>query len=137
MNLADKSISEVKAILSNLKSDEYANWIYELSSDTRASVQKMAKQLEKKHQAHLKEIEKNESMFIYEKQANHHGFIHVAGIDEAGRGPLVSSVVAAAVILNPEIDWTGIDDSKKLSEEKRNFFYDKIVNHAQIGRAHV
>lgn len=47
----------------------------------------------------------------------------VAGTDEAGRGPLAGSVVAAAVILNPEVAIKGINDSKKLSEKKREVLY--------------
>lgn len=46
----------------------------------------------------------------------------IAGVDEAGRGPLAGSVVAAAVILNPENPITGLTDSKKLSEKKRILF---------------
>ena len=45
--------------------------------------------------------------------------LRVAGVDEAGRGPLAGSVFAAAVILNPEVDILGLDDSKKLSPNKR------------------
>ncbi len=58
------------------------------------------------------------------------GFPVLAGIDEAGRGPLAGPVVAAAVVL-PE-DWSceGIDDSKKLSELQRNVFYDEIKKNA-------
>lgn len=58
------------------------------------------------------------------------GFPVLAGIDEAGRGPLAGPVVAAAVVL-PE-DWSceGIDDSKKLTEKQRDFFYDEITKNA-------
>src|SRR4051795_5970295 len=55
------------------------------------------------------------------------GVLHVAGIDEVGRGPLAGPVVAAAVIL-PEGCWVrGVDDSKKLTHEKRLALYDQIV----------
>lgn len=50
----------------------------------------------------------------------------LAGTDEAGRGPLAGSVVAAAVILDPEHPIDGLDDSKKLSEKKRERLYDEI-----------
>ncbi len=52
---------------------------------------------------------------LYEK-----GAVFVAGVDEVGRGPLAGPVVAASVILPPDFDILGIDDSKKLSEKKRN-----------------
>lgn len=62
----------------------------------------------------------------------------IAGVDEVGRGPLVGDVVTAAVILDPENPIQGLDDSKKLSEKKRNLLVDEIKQHAlswAIGRA--
>ena len=63
--------------------------------------------------------EKYETMSEYEKEARSKGIVLVAGMDEAGRGPLAGPVVAAAVILNPENPISGGDDSKKLSPQKR------------------
>ncbi len=54
----------------------------------------------------------------------------IAGVDEAGRGPLVGSVVAAAVILNPHNPIEGLDDSKKLTEKKREKLYTEIKEKA-------
>ena len=54
----------------------------------------------------------------------------IAGVDEAGRGPLVGNVVAAAVILDPSKPIEGLADSKKLSEKKRNALYDEIIEKA-------
>ena len=53
--------------------------------------------------------------------------MRIIGVDEAGRGPLVGSVVAAAVILPPDFHLSGLTDSKKLSEKKRDLFYQKII----------
>ncbi len=50
----------------------------------------------------------------------------VAGVDEAGRGPLVGSVVAAAVILDPNNPILGLNDSKKLTEKKREKLFIEI-----------
>jgi len=58
---------------------------------------------------------KRYEMVLYNK-----GAIFIAGVDEVGRGPLAGPVVAASVILPPDFDIIGIDDSKKLSEKKRN-----------------
>ena len=55
-------------------------------------------------------------------------------MDEAGRGPLVGSVVAGAVVLDPNQPIEGLKDSKKLSPAKREFLYEQII---EIGRAHV
>ena len=54
------------------------------------------------------------------------GYRFIAGIDEAGRGPLAGPVVASAVILPPDISIDGVDDSKKLSSEKREILF-KII----------
>ena len=54
----------------------------------------------------------------------------LAGTDEAGRGPLAGNVVAAAVILNPDLPIAGLDDSKKLSEKKRRLLSDEIKRNA-------
>lgn len=56
------------------------------------------------------------------------GFKHVAGVDEAGRGPLAGPVVAAAVILNKRAAALGVDDSKKLTPKKRDELYLKIID---------
>lgn len=64
----------------------------------------------------------------------------IAGVDEAGRGPLAGPVVAAAVILDPKNPIQGLTDSKKLSEKKREKLYDEILNKAlayAIGSADV
>ena len=66
------------------------------------------------------------------------GFAHVAGIDEAGRGPLAGPVVAAAVILDPMHIPAGLDDSKRLSATSRARLYDLIMAQAlAIGLAFV
>ncbi len=58
-------------------------------------------------------------LYLYEKKLFKAGYINVAGIDEAGRGPLAGPVVAAAVILKPGARLIHVDDSKKLSEKQR------------------
>jgi ribonuclease HII len=69
-------------------------------------------------------------LFAYEKRAMSRGYTAIAGVDEAGRGALAGPVVAAAVILAPAGDYTGIDDSKKLTPRQREFFFDKIMSQA-------
>lgn len=68
--------------------------------------------------------------------AFHSGFI--AGVDEVGRGPLVGDVVTAAVILDPDQPIAGLNDSKKLSEKRREALFDEICTKAlsfHVGRA--
>lgn len=69
----------------------------------------------------------------YENDLKNQGFHIIGGTDEAGRGPLFGPVVAACVVLNDDFDITGINDSKKLSEKKRNEYYDYIINNAVVG----
>ncbi|SCY50430.1 ribonuclease HII [Desulfoluna spongiiphila] len=65
-------------------------------------------------------------MWTYEKKAVSNGFLRVAGVDEAGRGPLAGPVVAAAVILPAGFEVGEITDSKKLTPKKRDRLYDYI-----------
>ena len=58
------------------------------------------------------------------------GYAVIAGTDEAGRGPLCGPVCAAAVILDPSVEIEGLNDSKKLSEKKREKLYDLIIEKA-------
>ena len=66
----------------------------------------------------------------FEKEAYEKGYKCRAGIDEVGRGPLAGPVVAAAVILPKDALIEGVNDSKKLSEKKREKLYDDIINNA-------
>lgn len=68
--------------------------------------------------------------YYYERTAAEHGFECVCGIDEAGRGPLAGPVFAAAVILPKDYIIEGLNDSKKLSEKKRDLLFDEIKEHA-------
>lgn len=76
------------------------------------------------------EIERLKSMLEIEEGLNEKGYNFVCGVDEAGRGPLCGPVVAAAVILPIGEYIEGVNDSKKLSEKKREILYDEIINKA-------
>lgn len=75
-------------------------------------------------------VEKLIEMKIFENQLYATGIQFIAGVDEVGRGPLAGPVVAAAVILPKEFHVLGIDDSKKLSEKKRELLFEQIKEHA-------
>ena len=66
----------------------------------------------------------------YEKKAYEKGFVSICGVDEAGRGPLAGPVCAAAVILPKDLIIEGVNDSKKLSEKKREQLFDVIKEQA-------
>lgn len=69
-------------------------------------------------------------MYSFEEALLEKGFSAVCGVDEAGCGPLAGPVYAAAVILNPEGHIPGLNDSKKLSEKKRELLFPEIQNRA-------
>ncbi len=71
-----------------------------------------------------------EDMYQYEKELIRHGIRVIAGVDEVGRGPLVGNVVAACVVLPLHYQLEGLTDSKKLSEKKREKFYDILMHDA-------
>ena len=77
-----------------------------------------------------KEIKRLTDMLEIENRLYDEGYINVCGVDEAGRGPLCGPVVAAAVILPKNEKIEGVNDSKKLTEKKREALFDVIINKA-------
>ena len=66
----------------------------------------------------------------YERNLNRHGITIIGGVDEVGRGPSIGNVVASCVVLPVDFELEGLTDSKKLSEKKRDEFYEIIVDKA-------
>lgn len=64
--------------------------------------------------------------FRFEEEARSFGYRKIAGVDEAGRGPLAGPLVVASIILPPSFSLFDIDDSKKLSPDRRRLFFDRI-----------
>lgn len=96
--------------------------------DDRAGVKQEIRKAKGRIQACEKERERTRILWKYEKQYEDYGLI--CGIDEAGRGPLAGPVVAGAVILPKNCDILSINDSKKLSEKKREELYGEIMEKA-------
>ena len=69
-------------------------------------------------------------LFDFDKEVKKEGYACICGVDEAGRGPLAGPVCAAAVILPDDIEIEGLNDSKKLSEKKRELLFDVIKEKA-------
>ena len=74
--------------------------------------------------------EKLQTMQEFERGLRAKSIKYIAGIDEVGRGPLAGPVVSACVVLPEDFDVLGVDDSKKLSEKKREELFDKILSKA-------
>jgi len=75
--------------------------------------------------------------FLIESQLIARGYRHICGVDEVGRGPLAGPVVAVAVVLNPKAIPDGLNDSKKLTEKKRELLFDELVGNCHWALASV
>lgn len=123
------SATEIKNELKLIDTLEgYDSFLLKYNEDGRESVAKVRESALKKRTALVKEYERIDSMKVYEKQYASMGY--VCGIDEVGRGPLAGPVVTCAVILPTDCDILYLNDSKQLSEKKREELYDIIMEKA-------
>ena len=123
-----KRIGEVKQELQAAEETMLPSFIEAYREDGRAGVQKLVQQAQKKLEALRQERERVEAMKAYEKK--YASMAYICGIDEAGRGPLAGPVVAGAVILPKDCQILYLDDSKKLSEKRREQLYGVIMEQA-------
>ena len=123
-----QKIGEIKCEIQAAEPGEYATLFEKYKEDTRSGVRKLLEQLHKKEEAYQKELLRTEKMKEFERKYEDLGY--VCGIDEVGRGPFAGPVVAAAVILPKDCDILYLNDSKKLSEKKRELLYDEIYEKA-------
>ncbi len=124
------SISQIKAYIERLDSEEQQRLIPGLLADSRSGVRDLGRRVQGKLKREALEFERIDRMKRIESGLRQKGYTLVAGIDEAGRGPLSGPVVAAAVILPEDFFVPGIDDSKKLSPERRDYLYGIITQKA-------
>ena len=124
----EEKIGIIKEKFANTPVENLYEIIKIYQQDSRASVQKEIEKAYKKLEALKKEKERIEGLLRYEREYSSLGY--VCGIDEVGRGPLAGPVVAGAVILPKDCDILYINDSKKLSEKKREELYDIIMEKA-------
>lgn len=130
MNFSTMKVKEIKTYLDKLSMEELADVLLLVKTDSRLSMQKLAEKYQKKVIKHQEEVKRIKQLYRYENMLYQKGIQYVAGVDEAGRGPLAGPVFAAAVILPPHIVIEGINDSKKLSEKKREELFDIIIEKA-------
>ena len=130
-----KKIGEIKAelencgaIVSNKNQAVVQEFIDMYKADERGGVQKLVIIAEKRLEKYMEELARTESIKKYEKEYDN--YVYICGIDEVGRGPLAGPVVAGAVILPKNCDILYINDSKKLSAQKREELYDEIMEKA-------
>ena len=123
-----KKISAVTEELQAAEETMLPSFISKYGEDGRAGVQNLVRQAKKKLERLEKERARMETLKQYERQYGAAGY--VCGIDEAGRGPLAGPVVAGAAILPKDCGILGINDSKQLSEKKREELYSVILEEA-------
>lgn len=123
-----KTIADIKKEIESVDGQNREKIIKEYEADARAGVQKLILKYKKEFEKLQNEIARIEAMKQYEKEYQAYGYI--CGIDEVGRGPLAGPVVAGAVILQKDAQILYINDSKQLSEKKRELLYDEIMEKA-------
>lgn len=100
------------------------------SSQPKEKTKKVTTKSSSKKTTKVKKIKVPIDLLKYEKELYKKGIRFICGVDEVGRGPLVGPVVAAAIILPINYHLEGLNDSKKLSEKKREELYPKIIKDA-------
>lgn len=124
----EKKIGEIKAELKAAEDTMLPRFIEKYQDDTRGGVITIVEQAKKRMQKLEQEKERIYRLQEYEREYAACGM--VCGIDEVGRGPLAGPVVAGAVILPKNCEILYINDSKQLSEKKREELYDVIMEQA-------
>ena len=123
-----KKISEIKAAFEGASIENIPLVCQQFKDDERQGVIKLIEKYDKIYVKYQNELERMEQMKEYENKYAEYRYI--AGIDEVGRGPLAGPVVTCAVILPKDCNIMYINDSKKLSEKKREELYDQIMEQA-------
>ena len=123
-----QTIGEIKKILAGAELAKLTEVIKEFEDDERAGVQAELKKAAGRIQKYEAELARTYAISEYERK--YADYAYICGIDEVGRGPLAGPVVAGAVILPKDCDILYINDSKQLSEKKREELYDIIMEKA-------
>ena len=124
----NKKISEIKAEFEAADTTK-RNELYVLyEKDERAGIVNLIQKYKNQEEKLKEERNRIENMRIYERK--YADFSYICGIDEVGRGPLAGPVVAGAVILPRDCEILYLNDSKKLSEKRREELYDEIMEKA-------
>ena len=121
------TISEIREILLGSPSEEF---LVDLENDQRVAVKKLLQAYHKRIEKAALERERFHKMLSYERQYYDEGAKLIAGVDEAGRGPLAGPLVIAAVVMPQEFFISGLNDSKQISASKRDKLYDEILQKA-------
>ena len=124
----EEKIGSIKEKFANTPVEQLSSVIEIYREDLRTGVQKEIEKAYKKIEALEKEKARVDALWKYERE--YASYTYICGIDEVGRGPLAGPVVAGAVILPKDCDILYVNDSKKLTEKKREELYDVIMEKA-------
>ncbi|MGN1187216.1 MAG: ribonuclease HII, partial [Lachnospiraceae bacterium] len=124
----EEKISDIKKRFEDADEKSMRLLVEEYLLSDKAGVVKLADKYRKQLEKLDAERQRVENMLSYEKEYGM--YLNICGIDEAGRGPLAGPVVAAAVILPKDARLLYVNDSKQLSEKKREELYDVIMKEA-------
>lgn len=123
-----KSISEITKEFKECPVEELPGLFPYYSEDSREGVKKLAARFRKKYQDYMDEKQRIKNMYEFENKYPECRYI--CGVDEVGRGPYAGPVMAGAVILPANCEILYLNDSKKLSEKKREELFDEIMEKA-------
>lgn len=125
--LSQMSIREVEAIIWSEPSEEF---LEVCAKDPRQGIQRLLARQIKYCEAQRAEDQRIQGLLTEEKRLWDKGFLYIAGLDEVGRGPLAGPVMAAACILPAHFELPGLNDSKQVSERKREKLFEQIQSQA-------
>ncbi len=123
-----RKVSEIKLEFMQTTMSGLPSLLDKYERDPRSGVITICRQYRNKLEAYDTELQRLEAMKQYEKK--YQDYTYICGIDEVGRGPLAGPVIACAVILHKDCDILYLNDSKQLSEKKREELYDQILSKA-------
>lgn len=127
--LSQMRLAEIRKILAETPPDEAVS--AQLLRDSRAGVQKLALPAPARKSRETRRTSRHEEMLAFERNFLREEVAVIAGVDEAGRGPLAGPVTAGCVILPENTRFPGLDDSKRMTPRAREEVYDRIIHEAR------
>lgn len=126
--ISQMKVSEIKLEFMQADASDIPALLDKFRDDERSGVHTICKQYKSRMEAITRERERIQSMQQYERK--YQDYQYICGIDEVGRGPFAGPVMACAVILPKDCNILYINDSKQLTEKKREELYDEIISSA-------
>ncbi len=126
MNLEEMSVLGIRSLIDSLDDGVPEELLLSMEADSRAQVRELAGRLRRKAVLEREQQAEQQRMLTLEHKYHGKGLRLVAGVDEAGRGPLAGPVVAAAVVFEPGDNLPRARDSKSISEQRREIIFEQI-----------